>query len=342
MRILVTGAGGQLGRELRRLVETETGGVCGGDGAPGGGLVGRDHDWIFADSRRLDVTNPEAVAAFWESRRPDAVINCAAFTDVDGAEAEKAKAFAVNRDGPRFLAHASARTGALLLHVSTDFVFDGRSKKPYTETDTPAPLNVYGESKLAGERAVLESGCRGAVVRTSWLYSPWGRNFVKSILTAATNAVSASCARSAVPKPELRVVADQIGRPTSAASLAAAIVKIVPPLMERNEPAALYHYCDAGDDSRAAGGVSRAEFAAEIVRKAGLDCRVVPISSAEYAATRPGSATTATATATAPATASRPEYSTLDTSKITRDLGVVPPAWRDALEDCIKLIYDGR
>ncbi|MDR2882345.1 MAG: dTDP-4-dehydrorhamnose reductase [Alistipes sp.] len=293
MRVLVTGAGGQLGTALRESA-----------GAPVTG-----DEWLFTDlaevaglTESLNITDRGAVDEFIGRRRPDVVVNCAAFTDVDRAETERGAAYLVNRDAPRFLAGAAVRVGAAMIHVSTDFVFDGNGSRPYTEDDRPAPLNVYGESKLAGERAVMESGVRGAVVRTSWLYSPWGKNFVKAIL------------RAAGANDTIRVVADQSGCPTSALSLAGAIVDMIPELGEMG----LFHFCDAGT-------VSRADFAVEIIRQAGLSCRVVPVGSDEY-----------------PSPARRPIYSALDTAKITRTFGIAPRPWQEPLAGCIKTLKDGR
>jgi dTDP-4-dehydrorhamnose reductase len=271
------------------------------------------NEWLFTDRAELDITDERAVQALLERERPDVVVNCAAFTDVDRAEREREAAFLVNCTAPRILAEVSEARGTALVHVSTDFVFGGNGhggfterSRPYIEEDQPTPLNIYGESKLEGEKAVLSSGVRGAVIRTSWLYSPWGRNFVLSILVAAA------------ARNEIRVVADQVGCPTSAASLAEAIARIIPLLARDPKPAELYHFCDTG-------AVSRADFAAEIVRQAGLRCRVVPIMSAEY-----------------PVAATRPAYSALDTSKITRTFGIAPRPWQEPLAECINIIKDER
>jgi dTDP-4-dehydrorhamnose reductase len=281
MRILVTGANGQLGRALQE--------------------ISREGEWIFTDLAELDVTNRNAVESFFDMEKPDIVVNCAAYTDVDRAETEPDAAFRLNCEAPRFLAEVSMASGAALVHISTDFVFRGDADRPYTEEDIPSPINAYGHSKLEGVKAMLETGCGGAVIRTSWLYSPWGRNFVKSILAAAGK------------NPEISVVSDQVSCPTSAASFADAIARMIPVLADGpDKPAELYHFCDAGV-------VSRAGFAVEIVRQAGLNCRIVPVSSAEY-----------------PTPARRPAYSALDTSKITRDFGIVPLPWQEALADCIK------
>ncbi len=281
MRILVTGAGGQLGRALKE--------------------TGDEGEWLFTDIEELDITNREAVEAFFDREKPDVVVNCAAFNDVDLAETQREAAFRLNCDAPRFLAEASAARGIVLVHISTDFVFRGNADQPYTVEDIPSPVNVYGYTKMAGVRAVLEIGCRGAVIRTSWLYSPWGRNFVKSILAAAEK------------NSEIRVVADQTSSPTSALSFAKALVGIIPALVAGpDKPIELYHFCDAGI-------VTRANFAAEIIRQAGLDCRVIPVSSSEY-----------------PSAAARPTYSVLDTSKTTHDFGIVPRPWQEELSLCLE------
>ncbi len=299
MRVLVTGAGGQLGTALR--------GAAGGAGAPENGV---GDEWLFTDvsqtagaTETLDITDREAVNRFFDHRRPDVVVNCAAFTDVDRAETDREAAWLVNRDAPRHLAEAAVRTGAAMIHISTDFVFNGLGSRPYTEQDTPAPINVYGESKLAGEKAVMETGVRGAIVRTSWLYSPWGKNFVKAIL------------RVAAEQKEITVVADQSGCPTSAVSLAEAVATATADFLPR--PAQIYHFCDAGV-------VSRADFAVEIIRQAGLDCQVLPVASDQY-----------------PSAAKRPTYSALDTAKITRTFGITPRPWQQPLAECITTLNDG-
>jgi dTDP-4-dehydrorhamnose reductase len=259
-------------------------------------------DWLWTDLTELDITDKGKVEVFFDLHRPDVVVNCAAFTDVDRAETEREAAYRVNRDAPRFLAEAAAALGTALIHVSTDFVYGANARggfsertAPYTEEDEPAPLNVYGESKLAGEKAVEETGVRGAVVRTAWLYSPWGKNFVKSILRVASE------------REEIRVVDDQTGCPTSAASLAGAIFRMIPSLGAMG----VYHFCDSGV-------VSRADFAVEIIRRAGLDCRVVPVPTSDY-----------------PLPARRPVYSALDTGKFTRTFGIAPRPWRQELSLCI-------
>jgi dTDP-4-dehydrorhamnose reductase len=289
-KIVVTGADGQLGSELRRLSVA----------AP------RRGEWVFTDVNELDITSAQSVERFFDREHPAVVVNCAAWTDVDGAERNPAGAHRINVEGVRNLARAADGANAVLIHISTDFVFDGFADTPYTETDTPNPINVYGETKLTGERAVLDSGCRGAVVRTSWLYSPYGRNFVKSIMGAA--------ARS----PQISVVADQWGCPTAADGLADAIIRMISHLLQSTKPAELYHYCDRGV-------VSRRGFAKEIVALSGIVTEIVPVSSDEY-----------------PTAALRPAYSALDTSKIERTFGIVPRPWERALAECMERIDKNR
>lgn len=287
IRILVTGAGGQLGTALKEIAG--------------------DYEWIFAGRGELDVADKDAVEAIFEREKPDVTVNCAAFNDVDLAETEREAAFRVNGDGPRLLAEASASRGSVLIHISTDYVFRGDVDQPYTEEDIPSPVNVYGYTKMAGGRAVLETGCRGAVIRTSWVYSPWLRNFVKSILAAAEK------------NPEIRVVSDQTSRPTSATALAKSIARMIPSLAGQSDrPAEIYHFCDAGI-------VNRSDFAAEIIRQAGLECRVIPIASEEFKSK-----------------ALRPVYSAMDTSKIAREFGIVPRPWQEELAECLERIRTQR
>lgn len=278
MKILVTGAGGQLGTALRETLRAE-------------------HEVVYTDVAELDITSADAVAAFFERVRPEVTINCAAWTDVDGAEANEAGARRVNRDAPAILAAECARREAAIVHISTDFVFDGTAQRPYTEADAPNPINIYGATKLEGEHAVVASGARGAVIRTSWLYSPWGKNFVKAILNAAAS------------RPELKVVADQVGNPTSALSLARAIAATLGQLDERAE---VYQYCDSGV-------VSRADFAREIIRLGGLSTPVVDVTSDAF-----------------PAPARRPIYSAMSTARFEARFGVTPAAWQVPLCEVIR------
>lgn len=240
MIIVVTGASGQLGTAIRRVFANE--------------------HIIATDRAELDITDREAVLRFVERERPDIIINCAAYNNVEKAGEEIGAAFAVNAHGPFFLAEAAKAIDAVLVHVSTDYVFDGQ-KGEYTEEDTPNPVNVYGVSKLAGEMLVRAVWEKSIIVRTSWLFGPstgGSRNFVTTMLTAAKN------------NAEIRVVSDQVGCPTYAPDLADAIKG----LCERQASAGIYHVINAG-------ACSRYEFAKEIFATAGLSASVVPIATAE-------------------------------------------------------------
>jgi len=236
MRILVTGAKGQLGQELQRVLTGE--------------------DVIAADRPDYELTDPKLGDKI-ASTRPNLVIHTAGYTDVDDCERDPEIAFAVNAQGTRRVAEGAAKANARLIYISTDYVFDGKKTEPYTEPDPVNPLNVYGRSKLAGEEEAVK-GCHGTLVlRTSWLYGVYGKNFVKTILSLA------------VTQPELRVVEDQRGSPTYARHLAQVIAGLI-----RSDVTGVIH---AGGE----GECSRYEFAKAILQEAGLGCRVVPISTAE-------------------------------------------------------------
>lgn len=249
MRILLTGANGQLGRELTQMLA---------------------HEELHAyDRAALDITNRDAVFGRLETVRPAWVINAAAFNDVDGAETAAELAFAVNGAGPGYLAEAAARVSANIVHVSTDYVFDGTLGEPYTEDDEPDPLSVYGRSKREGESRVLSSAASSCVLRTAWLYGAHGKNFVLSILNAA---------RAGGP---LRVVSDQVGSPTWTADLAEAIAALI-----QTSVRGLFHVVNAG-------ACSRFEFARAITRG---KVEVIPITSAEAGRAAPRPANSALAT----------------------------------------------
>lgn len=275
-RLLITGADGQLGRSLRALGEA-------------------GHELIFTDVAQLDISDAAAVGR--AVSEVDFVVNCAAYTAVDRAESEPELAEKINVLGVRNLAEACAAHDKTLLHISTDYVFDGRSATPYKEDDPPVPLGVYGRTKLAGEQAVRAAGCRGAIVRTAWLYSEYGHNFLRTML------------RLGASQQEIRVVSDQLGTPTYAGDLAAAILRVLPDAA--NKKGEIYHYSDRGQTSWSG-------FAAEIMRVAGLTATIVPIPTAEY-----------------PTPAARPAYSLLDKSKIMRDFGLKIPVWEESLKRCI-------
>lgn len=284
MRILIIGANGQLGRELQLAAPAE---------------------WEVIATRRedCDITDPTSVEQLFVASRPDAVINCAAYTAVDLAETERTKADAVNWQAVANLARAAAANDVALVHISTDYVFDGRKGSPYVESDPTAPINYYGASKLRGEQAIVESGCRGAIIRTQWLYSPYGKNFVKTML------------RLAEQQREVRVVADQYGCPTAADDLAAAIVAIVPTVVaDREMRGEVFHFASKGE-------ATWSEFAEAIFAIAGYECRVEPIATSDY-----------------PTAARRPQYSVLDSSKLSDRFGLTLPEWRESLRRNIERI----
>ena len=279
MKILVTGAMGQLGREISKLADST------------------EHTYIYTDVRahegvaELDVTDAEAVNAAVQG--VDVIVNCAAYTDVNKAESDAEAAHKVNALAPAVLAEAAKAAGAMLIHVSTDYVFDGQANVPYTEDAARNPLGVYGRTKMEGENAIVASGCRHLIFRTSWLYSNTGKNF---FLTMADLTAS---------KPELKVVVDQVGTPTYAYDLAYLITYIIEEnLLDRN---GVYNYSDEGV-------CSWYDFAAEICSLLGHTCRIVPCRSEEY-----------------PTPAERPHYSVLDKSKVKRDFGIEIPYWRHSL-----------
>lgn len=274
--ILVTGANGQLGSELRKI-----------------GFSALD-EVFYTDVAELDITDYAAVEKFVKDKEIDTIINCAAYTAVDKAEEEPQLAAKINTEAVTNLARAAAKEGCLLIHISTDYVFDGTGTKPYSEKDKPCPVSVYGKTKLAGEEAILKSRCFHIIIRTAWLYSSFGNNFVKTILRLATE------------RTEINVVSDQVGSPTYAGDLAAAIVAIMDN-EERIEHEGIYHYSNEGV-------CSWYDFAAEIVRLSGKECRVKPVTTAEY-----------------PTKTQRPAYSVLDKSKIKKTFGIEIPAWKDAL-----------
>ena len=270
---LVTGSNGQLGNALRRLLGSRA---------------------VYVDRDELDITDAAAVNAFTGNGKFEAIINCAAYTAVDKAVSEEALAAKINVDGPANL----AATGIPLIHISTDYVFDGTSCRPYTEADRANPQSAYGRTKLAGERAVLEKASAAVIIRTAWLYSEDGNNFVKTMR------------RLGAEKPELRVVFDQIGTPTYAADLAAAIVEVLPHLYPGVKE--VYHFSNEGV-------CSWYDFACEIMELSGLRCKVVPIESKDY-----------------PSPAARPLYSVLNKAKIKRDFGLTINHWKESLHKCLQ------
>ena len=281
MTILVTGGNGQLGCSLR-LASAES---C--------------HRFVFTDVEELDITSAEAVEAFFEREKVDVVVNCAAYTAVDLAEDNEALADEINHKAVALLAEACKRYDATLIHISTDYVFSGEANAPYTEECATAPLGAYGRTKLAGEKAIAESGCNSVILRTAWLYSEFGRNFCKTMQSLTAS------------RPEVKVVADQVGTPTYAGDLAAAITYIID--SNQLDKCGIYHYSNEGV-------CSWYDFACEIARLSGNDeCEIKPCTTAEY-----------------PTKAQRPRYSVLDKSKFVATFGLEIPNWLDSLKKVIK------
>jgi dTDP-4-dehydrorhamnose reductase len=281
MRFLLLGGSGQVGAELQALRRPDDIEIV----APGKGM--------------LDLTDHDALAGVIAKHAWSGVINAAAYTDVDRAEGEQAKAFAINGQAPAQLAAETSRLGIPLIHISTDYVFDGRKGSPYVEADAPAPLNAYGRSKLAGEQAVAAGNPRHVILRTSWVYSPYGRNFVRTIL------------RLAAERNRLTIVADQRGCPTAAREVAQACLTVALRCASRPErgPYGLYHLAGAGE-------ATWFEFAKTIVELAHLPrpLEVVPIRSVDY-----------------PTSATRPADTRFDCAAVIRNFGIKPRPWRDAL-----------
>ena len=290
MNILVTGASGQLGTSLRANSPKF-----------------KQGNFTFADERILDITRKNKVDVFLGRRRFDYIVNCAAYTDVDRAEREKEKARKVNVEGSKNLADAALKSGAVLIHLSTVYVFDGKSNVPYSEADAPCPLSIYGKTKFAGERAIRQTMCRTVIIRTSWLYSHFlflreGKNFVRSIMQLGKK------------KKVLRIVADQIGAPTYVEDLTNAILAVIENTGNKKKvirSPLLYHFSNEGV-------ASWYDFAKTIVSVKNLPCQVEPISTREY-----------------PTPAPRPANSLLNTSKIKSDFAIKIPYWRDSLEKCL-------
>ena len=293
MNILVTGANGQLGNEIRILT---------GDSR---------HNYIYTDvveaegnrTTMLDITNAEDVKAMVANHNVDVIINCAAYTNVDAAEDNEALAEKLNSEAPAILANAMAEAGGLLVHISTDYVFGGEPyNTPCREDQKGTPTGVYGATKLRGEQRITASGCKYLIIRTAWLYSEFGKNFVKTMLNLTST------------KPQLKVVFDQTGTPTYAYDLAKAIVEIVESKKyEGNE--GIYHYSNEGV-------CSWYDFTKMIAEMAGhTECDIQPCHSSEF-----------------PSKVVRPSYSVLDKSKIKAVFGLTIPYWTDSLRICIQNI----
>ena len=282
MNILITGCKGQLGTELQKIASSDT-----------------SHHWLFTDVDTLDICDKAAVEKCFETNRIEACINCAAYTAVDKAEDEPELATLINSFAPKVLANTCQRHNALLIHISTDYVFGGEANEPYKVDDPINPQSVYGSTKAEGERLIRESCCNYMIVRTAWLYSSVGKNFVKTMLMLGDT------------KEEINVVADQKGCPTWAHDLAVALVA----LLNKNgkkEVHETFHFTNEGQ-------ITWYDFAVAIMEIGGKTCKVNPITTDQY-----------------PTKAKRPAYSVLDLSKIKEYAGIEIPDWRESLEKCIE------
>jgi dTDP-4-dehydrorhamnose reductase len=275
MNVLVTGSNGQLGSEIKELIQ---------------------HSTLKID---LNITDHQKVRKFVESNEIKIIINCAAYTAVDKAEDEKELANSINHLAVKNLAQISKEKNIKLIHISTDYVFDGTNFKPYTEDDVTNPQNIYAKTKLDGEKAILEYKLKNSIIiRTSWVYSSFGNNFVKTML------------RLGKEKESLGVIFDQVGTPTYAKDLARTILDILPQI--ENQKVTIYNYSNEGV-------LSWYDFAKEIMKMAKLSCKVNPIETTEY-----------------PTPAKRPHYSLLNKAKIKFAFNIEIPFWKDGLDDCLK------
>jgi dTDP-4-dehydrorhamnose reductase len=288
-KILVTGANGQLGKEIQRLAPAYP-----------------QYEFVFADRTVLPIEDQSRVNDFFSHWKPYACINCAAYTAVDKAESEKDRANVINADAVGFLAEASAAHGSLFIHISTDYVFNGNSSIPYKEDDATEPINHYGLSKLLGEKRAIEKNSSSIIIRTSWVYSEYGNNFVKTMM------------RLMKEREILHVVNDQTGSPTYAADLAQAIMQIIAQhdglsIVRKG----IYHYSNEGS-------ISWYDFAVAINELSGSSCKVNGIPSSQY-----------------PTPARRPHFSLLDKSKIKSTFKITIPGWKESLEKCIQRLKGG-
>ncbi len=279
MNILITGCNGQLGNEIQLLQAQYA-----------------QHTWLNTDVNELDITDKAAIERFVEANEIDGIVNCAAYTAVDKAESDPQLARKLNADAPAFLSEAVAKRGGWMVQVSTDYVFNGTKHTPYVETDEPCPNSVYGQTKLEGEQAVSKLCPNAMIIRTAWLYSEFGNNFVKTMI------------RLGREREQLGVIFDQVGTPTYAHDLATAIITAI----DKGIKPGVYHFSNEGV-------TSWYDFTKSIHRLAGINtCQVSPLHTAEY-----------------PTPACRPAYSVLDKTKIKAAYGIEIPHWEESLAKCI-------
>ena len=287
INILVTGSNGQLGSEIRELASSY------------------EYDFFFTDKSELNITNKETIQNFINMNNINFIINCAAYTAVDKAEDDEVNADKINHLSVQYLAEIAKEKNIHLIHISTDYVFNGKNHKPYVEDDTTSPNGVYGKTKLDGENAMISiNPSNSIIIRTSWVYSSFGANFVKTIL------------RLGKEKESLDVIFDQVGTPTYARDLAKAILEIISKLDSRvkheNDGVEIYNYSNEGV-------LSWYDFAKEIMKMAKLDCKINPIETKEY-----------------PTPAKRPHYSLLNKAKIKKEFNIEIPYWKDGLDECLR------
>lgn len=293
LNILVTGSNGQLGSELKDISPNY------------------EYNYLFTDRESLDISNQQNIASFIEENKIDIIINCATYTAVDKAESDIENADKINHLAVKYLAQISKEKNIKLIHISTDYVFDGKNYKPYTEDDKTNPNGVYGQTKLDGEKAIQEiSPENSIIIRTSWVYSSYGANFVKTML------------RLGKEKESLGVIFDQVGTPTYARDLAKAILDIIKhstlSIQNSSTHTEIYNFSNEGV-------VSWYDFAKEIMRMAKLDCKINSIETKEY-----------------PTPATRPHYSLLNKSKIKKEFGIIIPFWKDSLDECLQKMGERR
>lgn len=279
VKILVTGSNGQLGSEIKKISKNFS-----------------NFKFNFSDINELDITNKNDLNLHLKNNHYNFIINCAAYTAVDKAETEQQKALLINSHSVKYICEAANTNNIKLIHISTDYVFDGKSCTPYVEESIVNPKSYYGYSKLDGEYQIRDTECDAIIIRTSWLYSSFGNNFVKTILKYSQE------------KPELKVVYDQIGTPTYAEDLANAILKII---ASNKFEKGTYHYSNEGV-------CSWYDFALEIVKSKNINCKITPILTAEY-----------------PTPAKRPHYSVLNKAKIKSTFNIEIPYWKDGLLRCL-------
>ena len=282
MRILITGSKGQLGSEIQLLAEDYP-----------------DFDFLYTDIDELDITDQLKVDEFFINNMPQVIINCAAYTAVDKAESDEATAYLINATAVENLSKSAAKIGAFMIHISTDYVFDGKSYLPYSESDKINPQSAYGRTKLAGEEAVRQYAGKGIIIRTSWLYSAFGNNFVKTMMKYGKE------------REELKVVFDQVGTPTYARDLAKAILDIIPSAIQHSG-IDLFHYSNEGV-------ASWYDFATIVIAFSGISCNIKPILTKDYPSPTP-----------------RPWFSVLNKSKIKEKYSIEIPYWIDSVKDCIR------